>query len=341
MKKENNCFDEIDRMLYEYFNNNVEVPIGVTNTIKNALHKKKRNRKPLVTSIASLFAVFLLTTGVVFAKEIKDFFKDTFNLASIDIKNDSVVDAIESNEYIQNVEMDYIALNEDYKIKADYLMMDDVNLYIVFNLYSSNDVKSTSRLSILDLAITGNDGSLIYSTNELRKANGSLVANGWKGVSAMDNEVRELLFVISDNFNKTENLNIKFSRIAVYNSAAPSEERVEIASECSFKIDLIDKFKNRESIQYALENPKGLNYNIYKCVATDTGLYIFYETKTDNVEFKIKNLDVTYDKFYLGREELDTYYCLIQYHISMEKMKDLESFEVVDSDNNSMLFVKL
>lgn len=30
--------------------------------------------------------------------------------------------------------MNYVTINKDYKIKVDYVMVDDINLYIVFSL---------------------------------------------------------------------------------------------------------------------------------------------------------------------------------------------------------------
>ena len=140
MKQQKNNMDEIDKMLYEYFENNKEIPEGTAKVIENTFKKKKTKHTMVFKSVAAVCTVFLLTTGAVFAKDITKFLSEMFNLTSIDLKNDSVVDAIENKEYIQNVDMEYIELNDDYKIKVDYLLVDDINLYMVFNLYSKNNL---------------------------------------------------------------------------------------------------------------------------------------------------------------------------------------------------------
>ena len=145
MKQQKNSMDEIDKMLYEYFENNKEIPEETAKVIENTFKKKKTKHTMVFKSVAAVCTVFLLTTGAVFAKDITKFLSEMFNLTSIDLKNDGVVDAIENKEYIQNVDMEYIELNDDYKIKVDYLLVDDINLYMVFNLCSKNNLNENTR----------------------------------------------------------------------------------------------------------------------------------------------------------------------------------------------------
>ena len=134
MKYQDNDFDEIDEMLFKYFKENKEVPQKTQNIIKNMNYNGKRNNFGIRKIAIIILAITTLTTGGVFAKDIVSFFKNIFSLGSININNDSVVDAIEKENYIQNVNMNYVTINKDYKIKVDYVMVDDINLYIVFSL---------------------------------------------------------------------------------------------------------------------------------------------------------------------------------------------------------------
>ena len=52
-------------------------------------------------------------------KDILNFFNEIFNLKSINIDNSSIVDAIANKNYIQNVDMDYIPIDDNYSIKID------------------------------------------------------------------------------------------------------------------------------------------------------------------------------------------------------------------------------
>lgn len=140
MKYQDNDFDEIDEMLFKYFKENKEVPQKTQNIIKNMNYNGKRNNFGIRKIAITILAITTLTTGGVFAKDIVSFFKNIFSLSSININNDSVVDAIEKDNYIQNVNSKFIKINNDYKIKIDYLMLDDINLYIVFDLQSKNEM---------------------------------------------------------------------------------------------------------------------------------------------------------------------------------------------------------
>ena len=132
MKYQDNDFDEIDEMLFKYFKENQEVPQETQNIIKNMNYNNKRNNFGIRKIAIIILTIITLTTGGVFAQNIISFFKNIFSLSSIN--NDSVVDAIEKDNYIQNVNMNYVTINKDYKIKVDYVMVDDINLYIVFSL---------------------------------------------------------------------------------------------------------------------------------------------------------------------------------------------------------------
>ena len=290
MKQQKNSMDEIDKMLYEYFENNKEIPEETAKVIENTFKKKKTKHTMVFKSVAAVCTVFLLTTGAVFAKDITKFLSEMFNLTSIDLKNDSVVDAIENKEYIQNVDMEYIELNDDYKIKVDYLLVDDINLYMVFNLYSKNNLNEDTRFSILDLLITDDNGNHIYGGRAEVQATKIVSMGGWNNISTTNNEIKELFFLMTNGIPDTENLNIKFTKIGLYDSKNPGINNMEINSKFDYNIELIDKFKNREKIEYIIPNLENSEYKIEKCIATDTGLYLLYRTQNPNLKFELLNV---------------------------------------------------
>ena len=161
MKQQKDNIDEIDRLLYDYFEKNDNIPEKTAKVISKTPHRKKiRNNLSKVAVL--ILTVSVLTTGVVLAKEITNFFKDLFGLSSIGINNDSVVSAIENKDYIQNIEMNYIKLNDEFSIKIDYLMLDDINLYAVFSLKSESEIKPNYRIAIPDLKIVALCYQLFY-----------------------------------------------------------------------------------------------------------------------------------------------------------------------------------
>ena len=339
MKQQKNSMDEIDKMLYEYFENNKEIPEETAKVIENTFKKKKTKHTMVFKSVAAVCTVFLLTTGAVFAKDITKFLSEMFNLTSIDLKNDSVVDAIENKEYIQNVDMEYIELNDDYKIKVDYLLVDDINSYMVFNLYSKNNLNEDTRFSILDLLITDDNGNHIYGGRAEGQATKIVSIGGWNNISTTNNEIKELFFLMTNGIPDTENLNIKFTKIGLYDSKNPGINNMEINSKFDYNIELIDKFKNREKIEYIIPNLENSEYKIEKCIATDTGLYLLYRTQNPNLKFEL--LNVTSNQNSLGRLNCNNFYFITQFHISKEELENKENLEIIDSNNNKIILKKL
>ena len=118
--------DEIDELLYSYFKQNREIPESTSKVIETTLYTEKSTKTKLTKNmhkfrfILSKVAIFILSisvigTGVAFASDISDFFKNLFGLNDVGINIASVVCAIEIN-YVQNVDMDYINIMDDYCI---------------------------------------------------------------------------------------------------------------------------------------------------------------------------------------------------------------------------------
>lgn len=339
MRQQRNNIDEIDRILYNYFENNKEIPKETAKVIENTFQNKKKKHVIIFRAVATVCTVFLLTTGVVFGKDIVKLISEMFNLTSIDIKNDGIVDAIENKEYIQNVDMEYIALNNDYKIKIDYLLVDDINLYMVFNLYSENNLKESTRFSILDLTITDDNGNYIYNGNVEQKDGKLISMGGWNNISTTNNEIKELLFLMTNGIPNTENLDIKFTKIALYNSKKTGINNIEINYNFEYKINLIDKFRDREKIEYIIPDIQNNEYKIKKCIATDTGLYLLYKTKDSNINFELLNVES--NKNCLGRYKYNSFYFITYFDISKDELENKPNLEIIDSNNNKIKLEKI
>ena len=339
--------DEIDELLYNYFKQNREVPESTTKVIETTLYNKK-NAKAKSTKnmhnfrfILSKVAIFILCisvigTGVTFASNISNFFKNLFGLNNVGINNASVVSAIENN-YVQNVDMDYIKVNDDYSIKIDYLMMDDINLYTVFNMYSENGFDTNYRISILDLKIIADD-ELIY---DISKENNCTidVSTGYKQIVQEENTIkRELMFLMSDEFPKAKKLEYKFSKITLYNNSAPTENIIEINcdKEITIEIDVIDKFINRDVLYIDVNNESSL-YKINKFFANDTGTYLVYETEKPEVQIEL----VYNSKVYEGEQgglgfNGDSYVFVLQYNINMYEIAEASKIELKEEMGEKM-----
>lgn len=343
--------DEIDELLYSYFKQNREIPESTSKVIETTLYTEKSTKTKSTKNmhkfrfILSKVAIFILSisvigTGVAFASDISDFFKNLFGLNDVGINNASVVSAIENN-YVQNVDMDYIKINDEYSIKIDYLMMDDINLYTVFNMYSDNGFDTNYRISILDLKIIADD-EMIY--DETTAINYSInVASGYNMIVQEEkNTKRELMFLMSDEFPRVKKLEYKFSKINLYNNSAPTENLIEINcdKEITIEIDVIDKFVNRDVLYMDVNNESDI-YKINKFIANDTGTYLVYET--EELE---NNFEIVYDgEVYKGTKillatENDNYIFIIQYNITKKQITNLNYMTLIDDSENEITMNK-
>lgn len=318
MRYQNNDFDEIDNMLFDYFNENKDIPEDTKELLNNIEYKNKRTHFKFSKVAIILVALSTLTTGIVFAKDIVSFFKDIFGLNSININNESVVEAIENKDYIQNVDSNYILINSDYKIKIDYLMLDDLNLYLVFNLYSSNEINPDYRISISDLVIRNEENEIIYSDIEENTLSNLLTIKGSKKVNSDDtHEKRELMFFISNGYPQIKKLKINFTKLILYNDHDPSNDYITLDCNCNFDIELIEKFIDRNT--YEFKNFQNTDdCTITKCISTETGTYIILKTTKPETSFDLVINNSVYkpSKHLLGISNDGTYDFLYQYNIT-------------------------
>ena len=332
----NNPKDEIDDLLYDYFKNNYEdVPIETSKAIDEALYKKKHKKHSsfkLSKIAAILILCFTMTTGLIFAKDIINFFNEIFNLKSTNIDNSSIVDAIANKNYIQNVDMDYIPIDDNYSIKVDYLMLDDINLYLVFNLHSNKKIDENYRISIPDLVLKDQDGNVIYSGDNISFNNTTKIfyCDGWNKVICKSNNcIRELLYIMTNSINNLNKLDFSFTNLIIYNNDNPYK-KLEIIKKVSFSIDITEKFKIKDLLEY-YNNEKYRNFTIEKCIVTDTGMYLLYKATNPNIDFNLINYSKS--RRALGYKNY-FYYYIIHYNVNKDFFVNKEKIMLTETTTN-------
>ena len=328
----NNPKDEIDELLYDYFKNHDEdVPIETSKAIDEALYKKKHSSFKLSKIAAIILLCFTMTTGLIFAKDIINFFSEIFDLKSTNIDNSGIVDAIANKNYIQNVDMDYIPIDDNYSIKVDYLMLDDINLYLVFNLHSNKKIDENYRISITDLVLTDQDGNVIYDGNNFSFNNTTkiLCCTGWNKINNNNNSLRELFYLMTNGIYNLKTINLKFKNFIIYNSNN-TIKHFELTTPLNINIDVIDKFINKNIYEFhTINNYK--EFKIEKCISTDTGTFLLYTSTNNKINFdighysKVKKI-LGYDGYY--------YHILIQYNIDFNIFKN-ENFIILTEINTN------
>lgn len=334
--KNNNPKDEIDELLYDYFkNSNEDVPIETSKAIDEALYKKKKHSSFNISKIAAIVLLcFTMTTGLIFAKDIINFFSEIFDLKSTNIDNSGIVDAIANKNYIQNVDMDYIPIDDNYSIKVDYLMLDDLNLYLVFNLHSNKKIDENYRISITDLKLTDQDGNVIYDEDLLNGNNENyLYIPVWNKIkNENENNCRELLYLMTNGINNLQELNFSFSKLILYDNFIPFNN-LEINKQINFTIDIINKFINTNTYILYSSNTDN-NYNIEKCIVTDTGMYLLYKTKNINIKFSYQTSNINNYRRLLGTDYYGYHNFLVYFNINKDIFNNIDEITLTENYSN-------
>lgn len=251
------------------------------NTIKSELSRgRQKIRKSFRQASLIIIILCLLVTTSVIAISIISYIKSLFDVNSVGVKNDGVLMAIENLDWYQQIDMSYFDLGNGYKIKIEYILLDEMNLYIVFDFESEKDISKFNNISLSDLKITNENNKLICDKGNMNPEQLQLTI-GDKLIEKDDNHLKSLIYMYTDSFPVSKSLNISFSEITLYTKNTINT----INSKVDFKIDLSEKFINRDYISYSSNESK-----IKKAIVTETGFYAIIET--DNLEtLKVKLLD--------------------------------------------------
>lgn len=235
------------------------------NTIKTILSRgRNKIRKAYKPATIFMLILFVLVTTSVIAVSIISYIQSLFELNSVGIDNDGVVKAIEHRNWFQDVNMDYIDMGNGYKIKAEYLLMDEMNLYIVFDITSEKDISKFTDVVFDDLNVTDDNSNIICDIGNTFSESYSQLTS-YKIIESNKDSIKVLVYMYTDGFPKSKTLNINFTKFSL---AKKLKSKETIDTNVNFSIDLSEKFVNRKYVEYSSNNPK-----IEKAIITETGFY--------------------------------------------------------------------
>ncbi len=264
----NEKIDEMDKLLLEYFKckRDIESIVVPQSTQKMAQRVIKRikfqNKMRKLSRVAAIFiTIGVMTTGVVFAKDIVNFITSLFTNST------PAIDTAVENGYVQNIDMDYVYYN-DIGVKAEALIVDDFNLDISF-IYEckDNDIK---EIKLEEYLILTENNELIYDSSHVidDKLNicNRITRNG-ENVKIDDVTYRESILF---NLNKTENaisaINIDIKKLKVKKEDNTS---YYINGNWNFYIELDNTMTNRENILYDFISDNNIDEIYAEMTATE------------------------------------------------------------------------
>lgn len=241
----------------------VQTKIAISNFEEKEKFSMPNNK--ILKTVASLVLVLGITCGAVYAGyKITSYFK----IKGID---DAGIQTALENNYVQNIEMNYIE-KEQVKFKVDYLMMDDINFDLVFNFVTQDEVDNYEEIAVTNLQITDENNNQIYIDSEeqdIWTKNISLSSSMWTTVEKQDHTLRQVLHLCSNNFPKSKKIYVSFDSVILYNVNKGNPITITYEDNYKLEFDVSEQLVNRKSIEYAANNSK-----VEKAILTNSGFAI-------------------------------------------------------------------
>ena len=284
-------YDELDNLLFDYFDRNKDIPKKITHTIDDTLYyinEKSNANNNILKKIACFILILMSCSGVIFAKDIGMLIKNIF----VD-NNDGVNKAIENGYYEHYQEI--TSESNGTNVSAEYVLMDENVLKITFNISMEEKYKKIDfdKIFIPDMIIIDEEGNLLFS----EEYNPESFENGYSStiIENNDENVKLAYSIESEKFPKSKKLYVKFSKIILlkyenlmsnnenikksYNEIIKNNTLATIFGDWKLEFELPEKFYDRNEINYSIiNNDKDIILN--KACLTNTG-FIFEIQTTD------------------------------------------------------------
>lgn len=236
--------DEIDKMLYDYFEQHKpKVDASTKKAIATAFDKEKEKKHKkihsfsILTKVATVVITFtVFFSGISFAGDLWKVINLIFTNS-----NEAINKAVE-NGYVQKVDMDFIE-NNDVKVKIDYILLDDKNLNISFVSQYKEEVE---EISLNNITVTNEKGEKVANITEEGVEREGLDAKIVRTASREkidDNMLKESIHIIleEDNFPISKQL---FIKVDIANVKIKNQEKI-IQGTWNMIINLDKKFSQR------------------------------------------------------------------------------------------------
>lgn len=241
----------------------VQTRIAISNFEEKEEFSMPNNK--ILKTVASLVLVLGITCGAVYAGyKITSYFK----IKGID---DAGIQTALKNNYVQNIEMNYIE-KEQVKFKVDYLMMDDINFDLVFNFVTQDEVDNYEKIAVTNLQITDENNNQIYIDSEeqdIWTKNISLSSAMWTTIEKQGHTLRQVLHLCSNNFPKSKKIYVSFDSVILYNVNNGNPITITYEDNYKLEFDVSEQLVNRKSVEYETDNSK-----VEKAILTNSGFAI-------------------------------------------------------------------
>lgn len=305
---------------------NVKLKISISNFDEEENLEMKKSNINIFKIATVACCMLVLTTGVVFAKDIGNFIKNLFGF-----NVSEGVDTAVNNGFYAEVEKETQSA-EGFDIAVENFIIDDYNFAMNFliTLDERHNIEEVYNSSIWfeDLRIIDENNKVVFSTNYNlpRDPNERFEPEYWNGFSMHTEKVSEnqlRMYVTSSGavqtFPRSEKLYISFKRIATRRNPKDgsylendNENRIIYLGDWKFEADVPQSLQNRESSSYKAVkcNEPSIDLNKIEAELSNTAFKLkISEMKTDKVDYEKlheSNAKSIYDRIALQKEYVET-----------------------------------
>lgn len=297
LDKKNKGTKELGNVIIETVNN-LDTKSKETN--------KKQAYKIYYKAAAGICASVILTTGIVFAKDINNYVGSLFKLGNHGIGEQQIQTAISEN-YIQYNASDYIK-EKDVSYKLEHSLLNDINLIFSIDFITNFNIDEFNDISISGLQIRDENNNQIYMESEDEKIWKNNIAQSImpNKIQKSNHEIKASYTLVAPNFPKINTLYISFDKITLYTVSKGVLSTKDIKGNYNLKLDLDSKFNERNTKKYSIaKQTEKNNINVEEVKLTNTGLGITYSTSVENsfgYEFKI--FDINHNEIYSNKNNV-------------------------------------
>lgn len=332
-----------DEQLNKKLQKKIKTKIAISNFEEREMNIVTKNK--ILKMVATFVLAIGITCGVVYAGiQITSLFK-------IKGMDDTGIQTAIQNQYVQNVDMNYIE-KEKVKFKVDYLMMDDINFDLVFNFITEDSVDNYEGIALQGLKITDENNNQIYISSEdqnIWTKNVALMAEWWSVVEKQDHTLRQVVHFSSNNFPKSNKIYVKFENVILYNVNKGNPITIEYKDDYNLEFDVSKQLSERKSIEYI---PKNQTNKFEEAKLTNSGFAItikmsefanqnekFTVTDTEGKTYTLSNSGRIYDLDGLNSNEfMEPIKTVLIFNIT--KYNECKEITLHQQDGKSIEFVR-
>lgn len=253
----------------------------VRNTIKSQKSKKQKKKVIMLKTMAAACACILVTTSLVFAKDITKFINTFW-------KENKGIDTAIENGYIHQPNREYTE-SKGTKIRVNEFLMDENNLCLTFSLKPKEGINlnKIQKIDFSDMIITDENKRILYcedkntfeeysKKNELdnvwKEESETNINSGsnWFIQSKSETEIQLVYNLYASQFPQSKKINIHMTQIILFLQEDKSEENITLTGDWELTIDVPKEFYQSEKIVYQVKECNDPNIKSSKITVSET-----------------------------------------------------------------------